>query len=187
MMDPTAEAVLDFWFGAGPPVWRKLWFLKDPDFDAACARFAPAREAALAGACDSWAETPRGVLALLILLDQFSRNLFRDRAEAFAADPRARALAGAALERGFDRGLTPIERVFLYLPVMHSEDLADQDLSVSLCEALPPIEGAPVVESAYRHRDVIRRFGRYPHRNAALGRASTPDELAYLAEPGAGF
>ena len=77
--------------------------------------------------------------------------------------------------------------MFLYLPVMHSEDLADQDLSVSLCEALPPIEGAPVVESAHRHRDVIRRFGRYPHRNAALGRASTADELAYLAEPGAGF
>ena len=186
-MDATAAAVLDFWFGAGPQVWRKIWFVRDPDFDAACARFAPEREAALAGAHDAWAETPRGVLALLILLDQLSRNLFRGQAEAFAADPRARALAGAALERGFDRGLTPIERVFLYLPVMHAEDLADQDLSVALCEALPPIEGASVAEQARRHRDVIRRFGRYPHRNAALGRASTPDELAYLAEPGAGF
>ena len=186
-MDATAAAVLDFWFGPGPPVWRKMWFLKDPDFDASCARFAPLRAAALAGAHDAWAETPRGVLALLILLDQLSRNLFRGQAAAFAADPRARALAGAALERGFDRALTPIERVFLYLPVMHSEALADQDLSVTLCEALPPIEGASVAEQARRHRDVIRRFGRYPHRNAALGRASTPDELAYLAEPGAGF
>ena len=186
-MDASVEAVLDFWFGAGPQVWRKIWFVRDADFDTACARFAPAREAALAGAHDAWAETPRGVLALLILLDQLSRNLFRGQAEAFAADPRARDIARAALERGFDRALTPIERVFLYLPVMHAEDLADQDLSVALCEALPPIEGASVAEHARRHRDVIRRFGRYPHRNAALGRASMPDELAYLAEPGAGF
>ena len=186
-MDATKDAVWGFWFGADPPVWRKAWFLKDPEFDSACARFTPTREAALAGAHDAWAETPRGVLALLILLDQLSRNLFRGQAAAFAADPRARDIARVALARGFDRAVTPIERVFLYLPFEHSEDLADQDLSVRLFEALPPIEGAAVADYAHRHRDVIRRFGRFPHRNAALGRVSTPEELAYLAEPGAGF
>ena len=168
-------------------MWRPFWFTKDPGLDAACAAFVPTRQAARDGVLDGWAETPRGALALLILLDQMSRNLFRDSAEAFAADPQAHAIASAALARGFDAALTPVELVFVYLPFEHAETLADQDLSVRLFEALAPIEGAEVVRYAHRHRDVIRRYGRFPHRNAALGRTCTPEELAYLAEPGAGF
>jgi uncharacterized protein (DUF924 family) len=183
----TPAAVLEFWFGSDPTVWRPAWFRRDPELDAGCAAFAAARAAAIAGALDAWAETPRGALALLILLDQMSRNLFRDRAEAFAADAKARAIARAAIARRFDTQLTPIERVFAYLPFQHSEAAADQDVSVQLCEALGPVEGANVAEYARRHRDVIRRFGRFPHRNATLGRQSTPEELAYLAEPDAGF
>jgi len=183
----TPATVLDFWFAGDPTVWRPFWFTKDTGLDAACAAFLATRQAALDGALDFWAETPRGALALLILLDQMSRNLFRDSAQAFAADPQAHAIASAALARGFDAALTPVERVFVYLPFEHTETLADQNLSVRLFEALAPIEGAEVALYAHRHRDVIRRYGRFPHRNAALGRVSTPEELDYLAQPGAGF
>ncbi|MDE2583103.1 MAG: DUF924 domain-containing protein [Rhodospirillales bacterium] len=184
---PTPGAVLEFWFGTDPIVWRPAWFGKDAGLDAACAAYAEAIYAARAGDLDDWAETPHGALALVILLDQMPRNLFRGSAEAFVADPHALAIARIALARGFDAMLDPIARVFLYLPLEHAEDPAEQDRSVRLFEALPPIEGARVVHFARRHRDVVRRFGRYPHRNAALGRVSTPDELAYLAEPDAGF
>jgi uncharacterized protein (DUF924 family) len=187
-----ATEILQFWFAGDPATdrpatQRKVWFEKDAAFDLACADFAAARDLAKAGALDAWAETPQGGLALLILLDQFSRNLHRGSAEAFASDAKARAIARAMLARGFDQALTPVERMFVYLPFEHSEDLADQDLSVRLFAALDAAAGGEVHDYAVRHRDVVRRFGRFPHRNAALGRANTAAEAAYLAEPDAGF
>src|SRR5277367_1564222 len=134
MTHPTE--VLTFWFAGDPSTHRKVWFENDATFDAACADLAAARDMAKSGALDGWAETPRGGLALLILLDQLSRNLHRGTAEAFAADAKGRAVARAMLARGFDQALTPVERMFVYLPFEHSEDLADQDLSVLLFAAL---------------------------------------------------
>jgi len=181
-----ASEVLDFWFAGDPATQRKVWFQQDAAFDAACADLAAARELAKSGALDSWGDTPRGGLALLILLDQLSRNLHRGTAEAFAADAKARAIARDMIRRGFDEVLTPIERMFVYLPFEHSEDLTDQDLSVRLFAALEAA-GCEIGDYAERHRDVIRRFGRFPRRNAALRRENTPDEDAYLAESDAGF
>jgi uncharacterized protein (DUF924 family) len=181
------EDVLAFWFADGPSVRRKLWFEKNADFDVACARFADALSAAKGGTLVRWADTPRGALALVILLDQFSRNLHRGSADAFAADPLARAAAGRAITCGFDRRVGPVERIFFYLPFEHSEDLADQDESIRLFTALHAELGDDTLDYALRHREVIRRFGRFPHRNAALGRANTRDENEYLAQPGAGF
>jgi len=168
-------------------VQRAAWFQKDAAFDATCARFADARDQAKAGVLDHWAATPPGTLALLILLDQLSRNLHRGSAEAFAGDPKALGLARAAVSRGDDRALAPFERMFLYLPFEHAEDLAAQNESVRLFESIREPVGADTVNYAYRHRDVIRRFGRFPHRNAALGRTNAPEEEEYLAQPGAGF
>ena len=181
-----ARDVLAFWFAGDPATHRKVWFEKDAAFDAACAGLAAARDLAKAGAFDAWADTPHGGLALVILLDQFSRNLHRGAAEAFAADAKARAVARDMIRRRFDEALTPVERMFVYLPFEHSEDLTDQDLSVRLFTALDAAGVGDTLDYAERHRDVIRRFGRFPHRNAALGRTNTPDEAAYLAEAGAG-
>jgi uncharacterized protein (DUF924 family) len=181
------DDVLDFWFAGDATRDRAVWFKQDAAFDAECARFADALHAARGGGFDHWADTARGVLALIVLLDQFSRNLHRGSPDSYAADAQARALARDAVARGFDRALHPIERSFVYLPFEHSEDLADQAESVRLFEALRLALGDCTVEHAYRHRDLIRRFGRFPHRNAVLGRASTPDELRYLAEPGSKF
>jgi len=179
----TQDDVLDFWFAGNPTARRQEWFEKSTEFDSACARFADVLRDGKTGAFDHWAETPRGTLALVILLDQFSRNLHRNSPEAFVADAKARQVARAAVARGFDQMLNAVERMFIYLPFEHSEDLADQEDSVRLFMSL----GEEMTRYAADHRDVIRRFGRFPHRNAALGRASTPDELAYLAQPGAGF
>ncbi len=183
----TPLDVLAFWFNNDPTTSRAVWFEKDADFDTACATLTAARDAATAGALEHWRETPQGSLALIILLDQLSRNLHRGSAEAFAADARARVVARDMVARGFDQALTPVQRTFVYLPLQHSEDLADQDESVRLFTALQDITHDDVLEYALRHRAVIRRFGRFPHRNAALGRTNTPDEDAYLAEPDAGF
>ncbi len=184
----TAPAdILDFWFDGDPTTRRAAWFVKNDAFDRECHRFLDARNAAKDGVFDGWAETAEGALALTILLDQLSRNLFRGSAESFAADPKARMVAAAAIDRGFDRSLTPVQRMFLYLPFEHSENLSDQDRSVALFDAVRAGLGDDTFDYAVRHRDVIRRFGRFPHRNIALGRANTPDEDAYLAEPGAGF
>lgn len=189
-----AQTVLDFWFGApgsaehGGP--RECWFRKDLDFDAAIrARFDTVVSEALGGGLAEWAGDPRSALALLLLLDQFPRNLFRQSAMAFAGDARARALARELLAAGWDEGLLPVERVFVYLPFEHSEDRADQDRAVALFAALAQAQPgfAGFLDYAERHREVIRRFGRFPHRNAALGRESTPAETAYLAQPGSGF
>lgn len=182
-----AADVLAFWFGPDRSSPRKEWFQKSDAFDAACLPFAEARSAALRGELDDWAATPQDALALLILLDQLSRNLHRGSPDAFAGDAKARSIARAAIANGFDAALTPIERMFIYLPFEHSEDLADQDESVRLFETLRPALSDNTIDYAHRHSDVIRRFGRFPHRNAALGRISTPDEEQYLSEPGAGF
>ncbi|MBS7792801.1 DUF924 domain-containing protein [Roseococcus sp. SDR] len=185
--------ILDFWFADGTDQFRQAWFKKDADFDAEIARrfgplVAPARE----GQLDAWADTPEGALALFILLDQFPRNLFRGSPEAFASDAHALTLARrVVVERRLDLALTPTQRVFLYLPFEHAESLEAQNLSVALFEGLrdSPAHAAPggTIAYAWAHRAVIARFGRFPHRNAVLGRESTPAELAYLAQPGAGF
>lgn len=187
----TQDDILGFWFTDGPDTWRKAWFVRDADFDAAIAqRFGATLGQAASGAHDAWAETPEGALALAIVLDQFPRNLFRGQARAFATDPKALALARRAVVRGFDRALTPTQRVFLYLPFEHSEATADQDLSVALFEGLRDVAAlaAPsgAIDYAWRHRAVIGKYGRFPHRNAALGRASTAEEEAFLAA-GGGF
>lgn len=179
--------LLEFWFAEGADGWRDIWFRRDDAFDAVLRD----RFGALA-APDDWAATPQGALALCLALDQLPRNLHRGTAAAFAKDFRARRIARqAVLERRFDLALTPTQRVFLYLPFEHSEDLADQDLSVALFEGLRdhPRHAAPqgAIDYAWRHRAVIQRFGRFPHRNQALGRESTEIERAYLAQPGAGF
>jgi len=186
------EGLLEFWFAEGPDTFRKAWFERDHGFDAACregfgALVVPARD----GALDGWAETPRGALALALLLDQFPRNLFRGTAEAFASDAHALAVARRVVLRDrFDLELTAVERIFLYLPFEHSEAMADQDLSVALYEGLRDVPamaapGAPI-DYAWRHRAVIGRFGRYPHRNAALEREDTAAERVWL-EGGGGF
>jgi uncharacterized protein (DUF924 family) len=182
--------VLAFWFEGDPTIWRpERWFRRDDAFDATIReRFDIAVDAGRDGALDAWTATAEGALALVIVLDQFSRNIFRGSYLAFAGDAHARRIARAAIEAGVDATRTPVERAFLYLPFEHSEDLADQDASVRLYAALPEVEWkASAVEYAERHRDLIRLFGRFPHRNAALGRTNTTVEEEYLAQPGAGF
>lgn len=179
MSHPTPEAaeVLAFWRGAGP----RRWFSKDEGFDAEFrGRFLHLHEQAAAGALDAWAETAEGTLALLILLDQFPRNAFRGSARMYATDPQARRIARAALARGFD-GQVPLDlRGFMVLPLMHSEDAGDQALSVEKAEPL----GGETYRFALHHQDIIRRFGRFPHRNALLGRASSAEEEGFIAEGG---
>lgn len=187
-MDPLATGVLDFWFGDGAAA-RDEWFRKDPAFDDAIReRFGAAVEAALGGAFAAWTEAPRGALALVLLLDQFTRNIQRDTARMFAGDARALAVAESAVAAGFDRPLGPRERWFLYMPFEHAEDAAAQMRSVALFTRLADETGLrSPLEWAVKHAVVIGRFGRYPHRNALLGRASTPEEIAFLAEPGSRF
>lgn len=191
-MFPAARDVLDFWFAETSV---KHWFDVDEAFDMRIrARFGNLEEAAAAGRLADWAATPSGWLAWLILLDQFPRNLHRGGRRAWAQDASAQQVALSGLARGDDRQLPPLQRVFSYLPLEHAEDMALQRRSVALFEAL--CRDAPVREQvrfsgfldyARRHHDVIARFGRFPHRNAVLGRASTPEEVLYLAQPGAGF
>ncbi len=183
----TPNDILTFWFAGDPTTRRKEWFEKNSAFDAQCAAFADALRDAKNSVYDHWISTPHGALALLILFDQLSRNLHRGSAEAFAADAKARELARAAIAHGFDQALTSVQRIFVYLPFEHAETLPDQNESVRLFESIRDAVGDHTVDYAHRHRDVIRRFGRFPHRNAALGRTNTADEDAYLAEPGAGF
>lgn len=189
-----ARAVLDAWFGADFPALpvepRAAWFRKDPVFDTMLReRFGALLERGHAGELDTWAGDDHGALALLVLFDQFSRNIHRGAPAAFAADPRALGLARGLVEAGRDRAIQPVARQFVYLPFEHSESLADQDLAVALMAGLGREDPrlADLAEWAERHRVVIRRFGRFPHRNAILGRASTPAELAFLDEPGSSF
>jgi uncharacterized protein (DUF924 family) len=190
-------ALRDFWFGvaSGPEFGRprKIWFEKDAAFDKLCAQFLVDLERAARGDYDALAGTPAGAVALAVLLDQLPRNLFRGTARAFATDPQARDVARRAVDAGFDRLLSPVERVFLYLPFEHSESFADQRRSLALFESLPATADFPAAERdrtidyARRHLVIVERFGRFPHRNAALGRASTPEELAFLKEPNSSF
>jgi uncharacterized protein (DUF924 family) len=174
------EAILAFWRAAGPT----KWFERDDAFDAEIrARFLASCEAAAAGRLEHWRATPDGTLALLILLDQFPRNLFRGDARAFATDAAARAIAESAIARGTDRLFGLPERRFFYLPLLHSEDLADQERCIALCRDAGDAEGEKYAET---HADVIRRFGRFPHRNRALGRATTEQERAFLDAGGFG-
>ncbi len=194
-MDARAQSVLDFWFGApgspGPGQRRREWFVKSAEFDAGIAhRFGPLIDAALRGELAGWAgDGARAALAQIVLLDQFTRNVYRDTPRAFAGDVRALAAAQAMVGTAQDAALPPLERAFVYLPYEHAEDLALQDESVRLFSALA--RAAPelddMLDYAHRHRAVIARFGRFPHRNAVLGRASSAAEIAYLEEPGSGF
>lgn len=186
--------VLRFWFvQPGSPAggqFRDAWFRKDPAFDDEIRRhFLGATEAAARGEHDRWQPDREGALALVILLDQFPRNLFRGQAKAFSADPKAREVAGLALARGFDRERPPCERLFFYLPFEHGESLDDQQRSVDLFRQLPGSEPwfEKGLNAALKHQEIIRRFGRFPHRNAALGRETTPDEAEFLKQPGSSF
>ena len=172
-----------------------LWWGKDAAVDADMTRrFGMLPDAALAGQLDDWVATPAGRLALILVTDQCPRNIFRDTARAFAFDGMARRLCHEGLALGEDHALRPIERVFFYLPLEHSEEPADQALSVRCFETLAedvPAGLRPVfadfADYARRHRDIVTRWGRFPHRNAALGRASSPAEAAFLREPGSSF
>ncbi|MGL4963047.1 MAG: DUF924 family protein [Inquilinus sp.] len=178
----SAHDLLAFWFEESG---KDRWFSGDAGFDAEVrARFLTLHEEVAAGRHDDWADSPLGVVALCILLDQLPRNLFRGTPRAFATDPKALAVAKAAVEQGFDQdpALTDDHRLFLYLPFEHSEGLADQRRSLELQAA--GIADLEYVDYARRHLAVIERFGRFPHRNAILGRASTPEEEAHLAEHG---
>lgn len=196
-----AEQVLEFWFGTlspdgfATPETEKRWFTKDPAFDAELdQRFGAVLRRLATGEDTSWRATSRGALAYVIVLDQFSRNVFRGTPGMFAADVLALDAAKAALDAGHDRALGPQERTFLYMPFMHSEALEDQDRCVALFRSLAEHvtgERKKVIENnvvyAIKHRDIVARFGRFPHRNATLGRPTTTEEAAFLLEPGSSF
>ena len=170
--------VVAFWFA---PDVQPLWFAATPDFDEQLrARFLTTYRAAAAGQLADWDTTAEGALALVIVLDQFPLNLFRGQPESFATEAAARVVADRAIARGFDQALPPEQRQFLYLPFMHSEALTDQERSVRLYQQ-PGLEES--LRFARHHHALIQRFGRFPHRNAILGRTSTAEELAYLASP----
>lgn len=197
----TQKSIQEFWFGNdaddGVTAARqaKLWWSKDEALDASIKlRFATYCESALAGNLDDWALTADGCLSLILLCDQFPRNMYRDTPAAFASDAKALALSKSGLASGLDKNLRAIQRVFFYLPFEHSELLADQDYAVTLFEQL--LSDADTAHKtifdnflnfAHRHREVIRRFQRFPHRNKILGRDSTVEELAFLSQPGSSF
>ena len=192
-LDP--EALLAFWFETPGSDRSAVWFGSDRSFDHACrARFGDALQALGRGDLNHWLDSTRGTLAFVVLADQIARNVNRGSADAFAHDPVARVVAKHAIRDGRDAELEPFERAFLYLPLQHSEALEDQDTSVTLFRNLAAVfpehlreRALAFVDFAEQHRDIIVRFGRFPHRNAALGRLSTEDELAYLESDGARF
>jgi uncharacterized protein (DUF924 family) len=184
-----AKALLDAWFGPpgdpGREQPRKIWFKGTPEFDAfLCEAFLADYEAAVADLLGSWEATPEGALALVLLLDQIPRNIFRSAPQAYATDAAARAAADRALAKGFDRLVPLVWRPFFYMPFHHSENVDDQRRSLVLFEALPrnPDRAASLRRYGLPYIEVIERFGRFPHRNAVLGRESTPEEIAFLAE-----
>ena len=183
-----AQALLDFWFGtADDPErhhHRQIWFRSTPEFDAAVREnFAADHDAAVAGKLAAWESEPLSALALVMLFDQVPRNIFRSTPRAFASDPLALAATMRAMERGFDQAVPAAWRLFFYLPFEHSEALAHQQRGLDLLLALPPIPGRRMDGHMSRlHLEIIERFGRFPHRNAILGRFSTAEELAFLIE-----
>jgi uncharacterized protein (DUF924 family) len=200
-LDPRANCVLGYWFGraddeAGVFAEKgSLWFAASDAVDAEIGeRFAALREEAVGGALDGWLGSPHGRLALVILVDQFSRNLFRGDARAFEHDALARGWVDEGLRLGDDLALRAVERTIFYLPLQHAESIADQQHALVLFAHLR--DSAPsalrarfenCLDYAVRHRDIVARFGRFPHRNAALGRASTPEEIAFLRQPDSSF
>lgn len=188
-----ADAILQFWFGkpdeADYGKSRKVWFTKNPEFDDEVrSRFLNVHNQAAASKLDDWKTTPQGCLALIILLDQFPRNMFRGQPQAFATDSQALAYARHAVTQEFDKELPKLQRWFVYLPFEHSENLADQRQCVELCEQLgDEPEMREAIDYAYRHLRVIDRFGRFPHRNQILGRETTPEEAEFLKQPGSSF
>jgi uncharacterized protein (DUF924 family) len=189
----TANTVLDFWFGKpgsaeyGKP--RKLWFEKSDAFDAELrSRFGSLQSAAAQGRLDAWQGRPKSALALILLLDQLPRNIYRGTPESFASDPRALAIARNVVARGFDRGMLAVERCFVYLPFEHAEDRASQQESLRLFAGLrDDSDSKSNIDYARRHYEIIARFGRFPHRNQILGRQSTTQEIGFLKQPGSGF
>jgi uncharacterized protein (DUF924 family) len=174
---PEARAVVAFWKEAGP----SLWFAKNADFDRRFReRFAAAHETAARGDLDSWLSSAEGALALCLLLDQYPRNAFRGTKRMYESDEKCRSLAQRAIVAGYDLEVEPALSLFLYLPFAHSESLADQERSVALCQRLGPAS----LQHAEGHRDIVKRFGRFPHRNPILGRRMTPDEQRFLDEGG---
>lgn len=173
-MNVTAREVVDFWRDAGP----ERWFGKDETFDDMCEMaFEHAMDDAAAGKGAAWMDSAEGALALVLLLDQMPRNIHRGSAKAFAYDAHARRYAAEAVDRGYDAEVEPALRMFFYLPFEHSEDIADQERSVELHRNL---DGEDAGKWAVLHKDIIERFGRFPHRNAVLGRKTTPEEQAWL-------
>jgi uncharacterized protein (DUF924 family) len=193
-MERDALAVLDFWFGRhgdrGRDTPRRQWFEKSDAFDEQIRdRFGTLIPRAIAGELQSWSAEPEGAVAQILVLDQFPRNVFRGSAQAFAGDSRALAAARALVDSGADRTLPGVQRVFVYLPFEHAEDMTAQNESLRLfgqLESEAPEVGDMLVW-AQRHHDVIARFGRFPHRNAAIGRTSTAGEIEFLKQPGSSF
>lgn len=201
MADAGIDDILDFWFGAldehgcADREHAERWWRRDPAFDEQIRRrFGEAHRAIGAGELEGWRADPRGRLAQIIVLDQFSRNMYRDTPAMYAGDPLALAVALEGLDRGDDRALPRDPRGFMYMPLIHSEELAMQERAVALFGELRDSAPAAVRERAAAaaryaemHRDIVRRFGRFPHRNAILGRASSQEEIAFLQQPGSGF
>lgn len=189
----TPGEILDFWFGRegeeGYGEFREAWFTKDPEFDREVRdRFEGAYEEAAAGRLEHWKDEARSCLALIILLDQFTRNMFRGEPKTYATDDKALEAARHAVEHAYDRELTPYGRLFVYLPFEHSEDLEDQRFSVELFRGLAAEMGSEdLLDYAVRHLEIIERFGRFPHRNEILGRATTPEEAEFLRGPDSSF
>jgi uncharacterized protein (DUF924 family) len=191
------ETILEFWIGSGPDPFANAarWWKKDPAFDAEIAeRFGPTLAACARGELEAWREAPKSCAAYIILIDQFSRNIHRNEAAAFALDDRARAACIAGIARGLDAALGPVERLFFYMPLVHTEDVTVQDRAIVLLATLMEEASADArktfvdsVVAAVKHRKIVARFGRFPHRNAILGRASTEEELAFLKTPGSSF
>lgn len=174
-MSTDYQEVLEFWFSEKA---KPLWFRSTPEFDAELRnRYLTTWQAAAAGQLGDWCDTPEGALALVIVLDQFPLNIFRGKPESFSTEAQSRNVAAAAIDKGWDRQIEKSRLAFLYLPFMHSEDLADQDRSVVLFEEAGLQDN---LRFARHHRELIRRFGRFPHRNVILGRTSSDEELAYL-------
>jgi uncharacterized protein (DUF924 family) len=197
----TSASICHFWFGdhtddaVTASEHGKLWWSKQPEVDAQIrARFEATLQQTAAGANDDWSATPHGTLALILLTDQFPRNMYRESPQSFAFDDIARGHALAGIARGDDQALRPIERVFFYLPFEHGESLEHQDRAMALFTGLFESAAEPqkdlfrgFLNFAERHHRIIARFGRFPHRNAILGRSSTADEIAFLQEPGSSF
>lgn len=197
----TQDTILEFWFGSNTDdkavaaEQSKLWWMKHPETDKRIRqRFEAYVTKAANRELDIWSATPRGRLALILLTDQFPRNIYRDTPQAFSFDALARSWSKEGIRQGLDKSLRPIERVFFYLPLEHSESLEDQEQSIALYQAL--VAGAGLEEKstfdgfldfAVRHRNIVKRFGRFPHRNRILGRESTAEEIAFLQEKGSSF